>query len=113
MTETVWYTIGHNVAGYLPESEPWLVEGFDAAKRAVIDEARHVADSIEPGTPGPFGETYAENLVAMTEDLNLTSAGPWSASIASGGEHGLPVEWWIVTAEPDAVAEWLADPENA
>lgn len=60
------YVIGNNMPGYLPDAEPFVVDGtFDDAKRALIHELLFAADYAE--------EEEAEDLTHAAEDVNLWS----------------------------------------
>jgi hypothetical protein len=97
----VHYHYGHNVAGYLPESDVGMTEDFDSAKRAVIEDMLYRADTEEE-------ETAAENLTNAAEDVNLAS-GPDLVEYVDenpSSEHSLPVAYWVqVCAEDDCQAE--------
>lgn len=113
--DVVW-VVTHNIAGYMPEADPIYCSSWADAKQATIDELRRVADSIDPGSEDPWGETYAENLTAMAEDLNLSNGPAWGDYADTGGEHSLPEFWsiepWFVDdLEPfdrDEIAEVLS-----
>lgn len=98
--ELVW-VVTHNIAGYLPEADPMILDSFTSAKQACIDEMRRVADGIEPGAEDPWGETYAENLTAEAEELNLSAGPVWGTYVDTGGEHSLPEYWEIVPMARD------------
>lgn len=83
------YSYGHNLPGYLPESDVWIVATFDEAKRGLIADIRYAEDSAAMGDD----EDAAEDLCAAAEDVNLWSSPDYL--IAAG------LAWWIAeTDEP-------------
>lgn len=61
------YVIGNNMPGYLPDAEPFAVDGtFEDAKRALINELLFSADYADT-------EEEAEDLTHAAEDVNLWS----------------------------------------
>ena len=63
-TATATYIIGNNMPGYMPDSEPFTVEGtFDDAKRALIGELFFAAEYAD--------REEANELVSAAEDVNL------------------------------------------
>jgi len=76
-----------NMPGYMPDAEPYALDSFDEAKRALIDEMLRDADAA--GESGD--EDLAESLTHAAEDLNLSSGpefcdvvGPLAYSIMVG-----------------------------
>ena len=66
-TAIATYVIGNNMPGYMPDSEPFTVEGtFDEAKRALISELLFAAEYAAT-------EEEAEDLTHAAEDVNLWS----------------------------------------
>ncbi len=83
------YAAGHNVSGYLPESDVEIFEDFDSAKRYLIDEILFAADYAET-------ETIAENLDSLAQDVNLWSApGDLDYVDMIDSPHCIPTAWWI------------------
>lgn len=75
-TAIATYIIGNNMPGYMPDSEPFTVEGtFDEAKRALIDELLFAAEYAAT-------EEEAEELTNAAEDVNLWS-GPDSIYVGN------------------------------
>jgi hypothetical protein len=94
-----------------------VFSSWSAAKAYQLSEMAYVADSIDPGSPDPWGETYAESLVSSTEDLNLSNGPDWS-DILDAGEHAA-MSWWIasesfadVAAVHERLLEVMADDET-
>ena len=93
------YAVGHNMAGYLPESEVWITDDFAAAKQSLIDDLLRAAD--DAGDAGDAGDDdEADELAALAEDVNLWN-GP--DCVYSEFRSGL-MAWWI-TATDEAVTE--------
>lgn len=68
------YVIGNNMAGYLPDSEPFTVIGtFEDAKQALIDELKFQEDYAA-------NEDEAEEFAEAAEDVNLWNS-PDSISV--------------------------------
>lgn len=90
MTETeTTYTLGWNMPGYLPEMDPYEIEGADAAKRAMIDELERDADNADAGDE----HERANELSALAEDLNLSDVSDgWSATVGN-------LAYWITPTE--------------
>jgi hypothetical protein len=92
------YAVGHNIAGYMPESDVEIFEDFDSAKRYLIDEMLRSADYAET-------ETIAEDLTNTAEDVNLWS-GPDTCYVEEiDSAHCIPTAYWIVETDEE-VAEW-------
>lgn len=85
------FIYGHNIAGYLPESDPGLCATFDDAKAALIFDLGFAEEHAED-------ETGAENYSAAAQDVNLWSETDTDTSVyvtPNGGAHTLPEAWWI------------------
>jgi hypothetical protein len=87
------FTAGHNMTGYMPEADTLAFTSWSDAKLYLLGAMKYAIESIETGDPDPWGETYAESLVASCEDLNLSSGPTWS-DIIDAGEHA-SATWWI------------------
>ena len=88
------HAYGHNVSGYLPESDTYVVETFDEAKRGLIADMLRTADYAET-------ESIAEDLTNTAEDVNLWS-GPDTAYVEMmESEHCIPTAWWIMETEEE------------
>lgn len=94
------YTVGQNIPGYLPDSEPMEYETFDEAKRALIKDMLFHADYAPDDT--------ADELAGVAEDVNL-----WSESDRSMRNHGhqsitaAGYVWWISRWWSE---EWRVEP---
>ncbi len=67
----ILFYAGSNMPGYMPDEPAEGFESFDDAKRYLIAQMRHDADSwADFGLPNE-GEEAAEELTGLMEDLNL------------------------------------------
>jgi hypothetical protein len=87
------FTAGHNMAGYLPESDVYSFGSFDEAKSYVISELLHVADHAAGYGDDEEDEAYATELTHAAEDLNLVSGPEWGTSVDCCGRFDQ--SWWI------------------
>jgi hypothetical protein len=71
------YAVGHNMVGYLPESDVWYARSFDSARQALIEDMDHAADSYEE--TGERG--LVEELSEEVRDLKLSSGPEWSTIV--------------------------------
>ena len=109
-TRTYW-TAGSNVAGYLPESDPYVTSDYENAKRYLIDEMLRDADDLA----ADGNEDAADELSLAAEDLNLTGPdqGYYLLIDVSPTEHTLPREYWVTRLDPsDAEACEIDDDDN-
>ena len=58
-----------NMPGCMPDSDPYLCDTFDEAKRCVIEDLKNAEDSA-------LNETDAEDFCHMAEEVNLET-GPF------------------------------------
>lgn len=92
------YAVGHNVAGYLPESDVYIVEDFETAKAYLIHDLLFHADYAETGDIG-------DALANAAEDVNLWN-GPDCLYVETiDSEHCIPTAWWI-TETDEMPEEW-------
>lgn len=85
-TITLWI-VGHNMAGYLPESDPWYVRGKRRAVSASRSDARSDRDAMNEGLPRR--ERY--HLAGRTGDYWLTA------------DRGADYHYWVHPVEAVAV----------
>ena len=90
------YAVGHNMAGYLPESDVWITDDFTAGKQSLIDDLLRAADVA--GDAGDDDD--ADELAALAEDVNLWNGPDVVYSTFRSGH----MAWWI-TATDEAVTE--------
>lgn len=100
--EPTYYAVGHNMPGYLPESDVWVTDDHDAAKRSLIDDMERDADHYcdvaasivdDDPTEAERLRTLADEISAAQQDLNLISAGSeWGEIIGN-------VSYWLNVTE--------------
>ena len=61
------YLIGRNMCGYMPDSEPYELESFEAAKKALIGDLLYWADDEA------LSDDIATDFTHAAEDVNLWS----------------------------------------
>ncbi len=92
-----YYAVGHNVAGYMPESDVHITSDIDSARRYLISEMLWHADNAET-------EEIAENLTSAAEDVNLWSAPGGVCYVECiDSPHCIPTAFWI--CETDEMPE--------
>lgn len=64
------WVVGHNMVGYLPESDPWVTSDHEAAKQSLVDDLERFADQAEDGGD----HTEAEALTEAAEELSALPA---------------------------------------
>ena len=97
-----YFAVGHNMPGYLPESEPWIYTTFGDAKTDLIGTMNNDADFLDDVARGPHSgldaetkeryHTEAEELSAACEDLNLSNGPEWGTTIGN-------TSYWIVLTD--------------
>lgn len=79
------YAVGHNMPGYLPESDVWITGDWESAKQYLIDEMDRTGDFFFDTDQ----EDEADALSAEMEDLNLDNGPEWCSSVIGNQV------WWI------------------
>lgn len=79
--KNVW-VFGHNMPGYLPESEPDVCETWDEAKAIAIEYLDKEGDFFND-YEGDEGKTLAEECSAKMEQLNLDNGPEWGVIIGN------------------------------
>ncbi len=66
------YVVGHNMPGYLPESDPWITDDWGTARAALKEDMERHADSL-----ADFEEDGDEltDLERAIDDLGTAPAG--------------------------------------
>lgn len=94
------YAVGHNVAGYLPESDVYVVEDFESAKRSLIADLLFAADYAETDDIG-------NALALAAEEVNLWNGPDCLYVDMIDSPHCIPTAFWIVeTDETPVEEEW-------
>jgi hypothetical protein len=107
----ILYVVTHNMAGYLPESDPIWCETFADARDAAIDTMDYHADCV---AMGPDDEQQQATLDSFSDAMaDCREADPesvcWSAMVDHGSFWQL---WTIDTVDvPDADAQPLLNGE--
>jgi hypothetical protein len=70
---TIHYHAGHNMPGYLPESDVYTCGTFDEAKSIVIDDLDRYGDYLFECDR----KDEADETCALMQDLNLENAPIW------------------------------------
>ncbi len=118
---TQWL-LGHNVPGYSPENEPYLVDGILGATDSLIDEVLRVVDTfyetpieIEgfdvPSAGSEYNEADLERHLRLIVGDMIGSGG---ASIIIGEPdklHDLGTHYWMHRADASEIEEW-SDSDN-
>lgn len=78
---------GHNMPGYLPESEPLCCDDWEMAQRYAIWVMLRDADNTDD-------EDKATELASTAEDLNLHNGPEWSVTVGN-------TSYWITQSDED------------
>jgi len=114
MRETKVYVVGHNMAGYLPDSDPYYTDDETSAKRYLYDEMDAYGDYLSEAPEDERDERWHEeedDLSVAMGDLNYHDAPcAWSVGIR---------RYWIevttlgqLMADNDIEAETVKDALN-
>ena len=111
------WILGHNVPGYSPETEPYLVDGILYAVEALIDEVSRVVDTLDStrfdveGFDVPSaGDHY--NQADLERHLRIVIGDMVDSGAASvymtepDREHDLGVIYWMHRASSEEIREW-------
>jgi hypothetical protein len=66
------YVTGHNMAGYLPESDPWITADWESARDSLLWDLESVADYFAEGLEddrGQAGLAAADEAIAEVKAL--------------------------------------------
>lgn len=86
------WVIGHNLAGYLPESDTWPYATWDEAWRALRDEMERYADDDDQGEDGPSMRARVDALLE-SDGPDYYPDGDWSACVDDNMNR--PIAFWI------------------
>lgn len=79
------WSVGHNLVGYMPESDVYITSDHENAKRALIDDLEFAADQADMVDD----HDEAEQLSGAAEDLNLISEGrEWGVIVGN-------ISYWL------------------
>lgn len=91
---TTHYHVGHNMPGYLPESDVYICESFDQAKQVTIDDIDSYGDHLFDCER----LDEADQASGAMEDLNLESGPDWGAYVGD-------LYYWIEGCSSDCDME--------
>lgn len=90
---TPTFTIGYNTPGYLPEMEPYVVQGVADAKASLQNELERHADLAADITEGRL---YEDLLVAIEVLETADVSQGWGYTVSDPDrEHDLGTHYWI------------------
>lgn len=102
----VWIA-GWNMAGYLPEMEPYVTTDHESARRCLIDEIKSRADYLAEGDEDD-AEDRAAAADALAEDVNLWTGE--DSCLLEMSEHRDDSFWIQSSTIGDLLADgWDAD----
>ena len=88
-TTTPHYHVGHNMPGYLPESDVFYASDLATAKAYMIADLLHEAD---------YDENYGDELAGLAEDVNLAGPSGWDDQVGN-------LAWWITPCADEDCAD--------
>lgn len=94
------YVVGHNLPGYLPESDPWITDSWESARDALIDDLERLADHASDLA----GDLDLEAIDEMQEEFRQTLQ---SIDRAQAELRALP-EGFDYLTYADGLAYWLS-----
>ena len=83
------YVVGHNMPGYLPESDPWITSDWETARNALLEDMDRHADSLadvfdENGDYAGEDKVELAELESAIDDLRQSPAGrPWAMIVGN------------------------------
>lgn len=74
---TTNYVVGHNMPGYLPESDPWITTDWETARDALLEDMERHADSLTDLPDVRSGDDLDEldDLERAIDDLHKAPVG--------------------------------------
>lgn len=98
------YAVGHNMPGYLPESDVEIFTEWEDAKRYLIDIMERDADFYDDTARQDGNDEnderhdLAESLSSECEDLNLDNGPEWGTIVGN-------VSYWIMLTDEEPEEE--------
>lgn len=91
------YHYGHNVAGYLPESDVFAVETAEEARAGLADDLKFERDGLDYAPADEDSQALYDSLGEALDELNTAAdvSQGFSTYTSDGGEHRIPTAWWI------------------
>lgn len=65
------YIAGHNMCGYLPDSEPYECDTFEQAKGIVIETLQNLLDELDVPAEIEALEEFIEQVKLQTEEFTV------------------------------------------
>jgi hypothetical protein len=96
------YVVGHNMPGYLPESDPWISSDWEEARNALLEDMDRHADSL-----AELFDDY-ETVQEHEELSELVRAMADLQTAAAGTEWGWTVgntAYWLSLTEEEPIDE--------
>ncbi len=90
------YVVGHNMPGYLPESDPWISSDWEEARNALLEDMDRHADSL-----ADFEDDASElfELESAITDLGTAAAGTeWGWTVGN-------TAYWLSLTEEEPIDE--------
>jgi len=102
MAEAHW-SYGHNVSGYVPESDVIHVDGWENARIGLRDELEYERDSLGYAEDDDQrAQALWESVTEAIDAVNAATAGQeFLAYTDDGGQHTIPTAWWINVCAED------------
>ena len=97
------YHVGHNIPGYLPESDVYYAEDALTAKSVLISDIDYAGDSIFDVGEDEDERGLADEYSAAMEDLNLTNVTDgYSVTLpTSTSKWDLGIAYWLAPCDED------------
>jgi hypothetical protein len=90
----VLYVVSHNIAGYMPESDPIVCETMEDALEAMAEAMHEASANVPQDAPDPFGEHWAQDLYHEAENVPTGTVPEYHTSVETGrGPYHLD-QWW-------------------
>ena len=104
------WSYGHNVSGYVPESDVICQDGCADALAGLREDLEHERDSVEGDTgdaelDASYQALYDSLGTALAELDKATPGQPFLAYTSDGGAHRIPTAWWVDVCAEDHETE--------
>lgn len=104
------FAVGHNMPGYLPESEVYYCDSWLSAKACMQGDIEHALDGLDYCEEGPDVDRWAQNLREAVSDLNRFDTGSEWGMIVDDSPSG--TSYWI-SWQDMTESEWEEISEDA
>jgi len=99
-TQASNYACGHNMPGYMPESDVEIFDTFADARDYLVDELRRYADHLADG----FGSDDVDADVRDAESAADTVSG-WEGPDTTYTDAHPGLAWWIMETYEDVTGD--------